>query len=151
MYIPRLHQFPKEAEGPGKGPGATTITEQPQSPSITPAPGGVHRAGAAHRDLSPCHVGFAPYETVAGWSMAQDQRHMVLALKKLTAQASFTLTFSVRWEGGRTTSFPVALVPAPTRSHSHITFLRSTKNWTEGLPHPGLLPNPKSCQNGTFG
>lgn len=39
---------------------------------------------------------------MAGWSMAatrpsyqaQDQRHMVLALKKFTAQASFTLTFS---------------------------------------------------------
>lgn len=56
MYIPRPHRFPKDAEGPLKGPGVTTITEQPQYPSAPPAPGAVHRAGAcahARRGLLP--------------------------------------------------------------------------------------------------
>lgn len=96
---------PKEAERPGEGPGATTIMEQPQYPStqtvvIAPAPGDVHRAGADHRDLSPQRWGLFPMGLWQArvWlplhSALMPGRHMVLALKKLTAQAQLTPTFS---------------------------------------------------------
>lgn len=52
---------------------------------------------------------------------------MVLAFRKLTAQAPCTPSFQARWEYGRATSLPGPLSPEPTRSRSHTTFLRSPK------------------------